>query len=236
MRTTDDVSSVLFGRARRLILGWLLGHPDEAFYLRQIARQTGLPVGSVQRELDELKRAGLVTRTADGRQVYFQADRESPVFPELQSLFVKTAGIGDVIRESLAPLRDRIALGLLYGSAARNALRNDSDVDLLVVGDVSFADVVAALSAAQRILGREVNPTVYPPAEFAAKLRDGHHFLRAVLSEPYVPVIGDRDDVERLGAAEQVAGRAQADEAGDRRHARRRGSRAARQPDRRPQR
>ena len=88
-----DVSSVLFGRARRLILGWLLGHPDETFFLRQIVRQTQLSPGSVQRELEQLVAAGLVTRTLQGRQVYFQADRSSPVFPELQSLFVKTAGL-----------------------------------------------------------------------------------------------------------------------------------------------
>ena len=230
---TNDVSSVLFGRARRLILGWLLGHPDESFYLRQIARQTGLPLGSVQWELDELLRAGLVTRTVQGRQVYFQADSRSPVFPELQSLFVKTAGIGDVLRDALRPLRDRIVVALLYGSAARNELRNDSDIDLLVVGDLSFADVVGAVSAAQRVLGREVNPTVYPPEEFAAKLRSGHHFVTAVLAAPHVLVIGEADDLERLGAAQQVARRTQADEGRDQRHVRRRRAGTPRQRSRR---
>src|SRR5688572_10239321 len=104
MRT--DVGAVLFGRARRLILGWLLGHPDEAFFLRQLVRQTRLSPGSVQRELNELVEAGLVTRQAQGRQVYFQADRSSPVFPELRSLFAKTAGLVDVLRDALSPLAD----------------------------------------------------------------------------------------------------------------------------------
>lgn len=236
VRTSHDVGAVLFGRARRLILGWLLGHQDETYFLRQLVRQTGLSPGSVQRELAALVSAGLIKRTTQGRQVYFQADSESPVFTELRSLFLKTAGVADVLRDALQPLTDRIVAGLVFGSAARGELRNDSDIDVLVVGDVSFGEVVGALSKAQRVLGREVNPTVYPLSELRAKLRKGHHFLNAVLSEPHVLVIGDRDELEGLGSAEQVAGHAPDDKAGDRRHARGRRSKPARQPRRRTQR
>ena len=236
VRTIHDVGSVLFGRARRLILGWLLGHPDETFFLRQLVRQTGLSPGSVQRELAALVSAGLVKRTTQGRQVYFQADSESPVFPELRSLFLKTAGVADVLRDGLRPLTDRIVAAFVFGSAARGELRNDSDIDLLVVGDVSFGEVVGALSKAQRVLGREVNPTVYPLTEFRAKLGDGHHFLNAVLNEPHVLVMGDRDELEGLGRAEQVVGPAPDHKAGDQRHAGGRRSKPARQPRRRTQR
>lgn len=195
---------MLFGRARRLVLGWLLGHPDESFFLRQIVRQTGLPLGSVQRELEALTSAGLVTRTSQGRQVYFQADRESPVFPELQSLFVKTAGVADVLRDALRRLAPKIKVAFVFGSAARNELSNQSDVDVLVVGDVSFGDVVDAIADAQRVIGRDVNPSVYPADEFLAKIRGGHHFLNAVLREPYVLLTGDRDELEGLVRAQQV--------------------------------
>ena len=92
--------------------------------------------------------------------MYFQADQSSPVFPELQSLFVKTAGLGDVLRAALRPLTDRINAALVFGSAARNELRNDSDIDLMVVGDVRFDEVVGAIQPAEVQLGREVNPTV----------------------------------------------------------------------------
>jgi uncharacterized protein len=236
VRTIHDVGSVLFGRARRLILGWLLGHPDDTFFLRQLVRQTGLSPGSVQRELAALVSAGLVKRTTQGRQVYFQADSESPVFGELRSLFLKTAGVADVLREGLRPLKERIVAAFVFGSAARGELRNNSDIDVLVVGDVSFGEVVVALSEAQRVLGREVNPTVYPVGEFREKLRNGHHFLNAVLSEPYVLVIGDRDELEGLGRAEQVVSPAPNEKGGNHRHARDRRSRPARQPRRRTQR
>ena len=79
---------------------------------------------------------------------------------------MKTAGVGEVLREALAPLADRISVAFIYGSVARAEQRSSSDVDLMVVGDVSFGEVVSALETAQKTLAREINPTVYSPAEF----------------------------------------------------------------------
>jgi predicted nucleotidyltransferase len=192
-------ATVLFGRTRRRVLGWLLGHPTEAFYLRQIVRQAGVGQGAVQRELDLLTRAGLLRRTVQGRQVYFRANDESPIFPELQALFLKTAGVGDVLREALRPMAKRVLVAFVFGSAARGELRPNSDIDLLVVGDLPFDSVAHALAEAQRQLGRDVNPTVYSPGEFREKLRAGHHFLTSVLEAPRIFVVGGSDELARLG-------------------------------------
>ncbi|MQA30784.1 MAG: nucleotidyltransferase domain-containing protein [Luteitalea sp.] len=155
-----DAATLLFGSTRRRVLGWLLGHADESYYLREIVRHTGTSVGAVQRELEKLTAAGLLTRTVDGRQVYFQANRDAPIFPELRELFAKTAGLTDVLREALLPLADRVQVALVFGSAARGELRAKSDIDLLVIGDAAFHDVVEALGQAQGRLGRDINPTV----------------------------------------------------------------------------
>jgi predicted transcriptional regulator len=85
-----DPAAVLFGSTRRRVLGWLLGHADDAFYLRELARHTGTAVGATQRELEQLTAAGLVVREVRGNQVYFQANQEARIFPELQGLFAKT--------------------------------------------------------------------------------------------------------------------------------------------------
>jgi len=196
----SDPGTLLFGLTRRRILAWLLGHPDQAFYLRQIARQVGTAVGATRRELELLTAAGLLTRSVDGRQVYFQANRESPIFPELQSLFAKTVGLVDTIREGLAPIADTIDVAFVFGSGARAELRVSSDIDLLVVGTAPFEEVVGALASAQTRLGRDINPAVYPPSEFTAKLGEGHHFLTRVLEDPHLFVIGGNDELVRLGA------------------------------------
>ncbi len=198
--TPVDPAAILFGSTRRRVLGWLLGHPDEAYYLRQIVRQTGAALGAVQRELEQLTAARLVHRSVRGNQVYFQANRESPIFPELQGLFVKTAGLHDAIREVLASLGRLVLAALIFGSAVRGGLRASSDIDLLVIGDASFQEVVETLGRAQERLGRDINPTVYPPDEFETKLRAGHHFLTAVLSEPRMYVVGADDDLVGMRA------------------------------------
>jgi uncharacterized protein len=201
---SNALSETLFSKSRRAVLALLYGNPDQAFYLRQIVRATGGGHGAIQRELKSLADAGILQRTVRDRQVYFQAGSDCPVFDELKALIVKTAGVADVLRAALAPLGDRIQLAWLYGSVARARQRRDSDVDVLVVGDVAFREVVAALSHAQSQLGREVNPTVYATDEFRAKLAAGHHFLTSVLKTEMILLIGNDRELERL-AKERLA-------------------------------
>lgn len=187
----DSPAATLLGRTRQAVLALLYGHPDESFYLRQIIRIARAGQGAVQRELASLVRAGIVERRVRGRQTYYQANRECPIFPELRQLITKTVGIADVLRAALETLEQRIDVAFVYGSLARGELRPGSDVDLLVVGEVTFSEIVAALQSAQQKLGREINPTVYPAAEFRKKLAAGHHFLSAVAADKKIFLIGD---------------------------------------------
>ena len=195
----DRIGEVLFGRTRRAVLALLYGHADEEFYLREIIRAAGAGQGAMQRELGLLVGAGLVLRRAHGRQVYFRANPENPIYKELRGLLLKTAGVADVLREALAPLAASISVAFVYGSVARGEERRASDVDLLVVGNASFAAVAQALAPAQRRLGREVNPTVFTPAEFRQKLTAGHHFLRSVTGREKLFLLGNEHDLGRLG-------------------------------------
>jgi len=197
--TMSILSAALFGQTRRAILALLYGHPDEAYYLRQLARSGRLGLGAVQREVKRLAEAGILRRTVRGHQVYYQANAECPVFAELKGLVVKTAGVTDVLREALAPLARGINVAFIYGSVAKFQQRNASDVDLMVVGEVSFGEVVAALRAAQDLVHREINPTVYSPAEFRSKLKARHHFLSSVLRNEKVFVVGDEHELARVG-------------------------------------
>lgn len=111
---------------------------------------------------------------------------------------VKTAGVSDVLREALNALEDRITTAFIYGSFAKGMERADSDVDVLVVGDVPFSEVVDALASAQESLGREVNPSVYPVEEFMTKVSEGHHFVTSLARESKIFLIGDEDVFGRL--------------------------------------
>ena len=195
----DQLAPALFGKTRRAVLGLLFAHPEEPIYLREIIRRVGLGQGTVQRELDRLTESGLLTRRFEGRQVYYQANPNSPIFKELRSLLVKTAGVSDILRKALAKIKDRIHAAFLYGSLARGKDRSRSDIDLVVIGNVSFGEVVTSLRSTQEFLNREVNPTVYTPAEFQKKLETKHHFITTIVREPKIMLIGEERELTRLG-------------------------------------
>ncbi|MCF8079868.1 MAG: nucleotidyltransferase domain-containing protein [Desulfobacterales bacterium] len=195
----DGLGAALFGKSRRAVLGLLYGHPDQAFYLRQIARTTGTGIGAVQRELRQLTDAGILLREKIGNQVHFQANKDCPVFEELKSLVIKTAGVADILKAALSTLSDRIRVAFLFGSMASANGNADSDVDVMIVGDVSFKEAVEALAPTQDALGREVNPVVYGSDEFEKKRNEGHHFVLSVLESPKIFLIGSEDDLGALG-------------------------------------
>ena len=184
----------LFGHTRSALLAMLYGHADQSFYLRQLVRAVGTGHGALQRELKHLTDMGLIVRTVQGNQVLYRANSQSPIFSEIKSLISKTVGIRDVIRSALASLGSEIQIAFVYGSVARQRERASSDVDLMVVGNAPFSDVVSALGA----LGREINPTVFPVSEFRSKLAAGNHFLRLVMKEKRLIVLGNENELAEL--------------------------------------
>ncbi len=195
--TKDSIAAALFGKTRRHVLALLFGRPHEAFYLRQIARETGAGVGAVQRELDRLTQAGVITRAPDGRQVYVRANPDTPVYHELQGLMAKTAGIADVLCSALLSL-EKIDVAFIYGSVARGSQTTHSDIDMMIIGEVSLHEVLPLLGPAQERLAREINPTIYTPDEFRSKRADRQHFVSRVLEEPRIFIIGADNELERL--------------------------------------
>lgn len=196
MAGSTGIASTLFGKSRLAILSLLLVDHTRRCYLKQIVRLTGLGVGAVQRELAALSDCGILVREPEGKQVYFHANIDCPVFDELKSIIVKTGGVADVLRERLHGLNGGIEIAFLYGSFAEGEDHADSDIDVMIIGSASFAEVSDALGDVQSTLRREVNPTVYPVEEFASKRNTS--FMKSVLKKPKIFLIGDPDDLEGL--------------------------------------
>jgi len=198
MRTKSDIAEALWPVARRRVLGLLLTDPDRELHLREISRRTELAPATVQREVLSLASAGILRRRREGRQVYYGADRACPVFPELQGLLLKTAGLADVLRRALEPLQDRVELAFVFGSVADGTATTTSDVDLMVIGEVSLRDLAAGLRQAREKLSREINAATIGPQDFAERVASGDHFLTSVLVQPKIFVLGEEDDLGRL--------------------------------------
>lgn len=189
---------ILFPKVRRKILTLLLMNPDRGFHLRELIRALDCGKGAVERELASLTGAGILQLTRRGNLTIYRANRSSPVFPELHGLILKTDGLIDVIRCSLQEVSG-IRLALIFGSVASGRMDGFSDIDVMIVGDVSFAEISAALLHAQEQIGREIAPTVYSIQEFQSRLEEKHHFLTRVFSSPKIMLIGGEHELERLG-------------------------------------
>jgi len=199
MRTKshEDIGLVLFGKAKRAILSRLLGNPDRRFYVRELARAAGLTPSTLTRDLSGLARAGVIKRSEEGRQVYYQANSSSPVFSELRGLVAKTFGIADVLRKTLEPVANRVQVAAIYGSVAKGEHGPGSDVDLLIVGDVTSSEIADDLLSAEESIGRSIGPTIYPPPEFRVQAKVSP-FLKAILQQPMIFLIGDKSELKRI--------------------------------------
>jgi predicted nucleotidyltransferase len=187
-------ADLLFSAYRRKVLALLLLRPDDALHVREIARLTGVPVGSLHRELRTLTAAGLLAREPVGNQVRYRANRACPIYPELAEIFRKTIGLADLVRDTLRPLGERVLVAFVFGSMADGSAQASSDVDLFVVGDATYADVVERLLPLRERLGREINPVVMTRAELAAQRAGRERFIQHVLAAPKMFLKGTESD------------------------------------------
>ena len=121
-----------------------------------------------------------------------------PAFEDLKRVFLKTVALGDVLREALAPLADKVKLAFIFGSLAQGRETAQSDIDLFLVGELSLRETTKLLASVVSELGREFNPVVYPSEECKKKARENHHFITEVIKGPKIWLIGNEDELAKL--------------------------------------
>jgi len=185
------LGDALFSTTQQRVLGLLYTQPDRSFYTKEILRLTGMGVATIKRELDRMVDAGILTMTKIGNQHHYQANPECPIYQELLGIVKKTFGITSVIHSALAPLSEQITWTFIFGSAASGKETASSDIDLMVVGEVGFSDVVTLLYPIQETLGREINPKIYSKEEWTQMLKNKDAFIKEVMARPRMDVMGD---------------------------------------------
>ena len=191
-----SVADALFTHVQQRVLGVLFGNPGRTFYANEIIALANSGTGAVQRELQLLESAELVTSRHIGNQKHYQANGTAPVFTELRGLVLKTSGLADVLRATLVSTAENIQAAFVFGSVARNDDTATSDIDLMVVSDsLTYGDVFAALEDATTALGRKINPTVYSRHELARRIREKNAFVKRVLALPKIWIVGSQHDL-----------------------------------------
>ena len=191
-KTTEKI----FGsRIRAKILGWLFTHPDESFFVRQIALILKEDPTNVSREMAKLEDLGILKSKRNGNLKHFQTNPDCSFFKELKGLVLKTTGVAGQIRASLDKLAG-IEYAFIYGSYAKGEERADSDVDLLIIGDVDMDRLDSNLGKLEKTLGREINYVLYSMEEFKSKKKSKDGFLMDVLSAKKIMMVGAENGLE----------------------------------------
>jgi len=197
MTTDASLSSALFSNVQQRVLALLFGHPERSFYTSEIVRNVHSGTGAVERELSRLQRSGLVSVERIGNQKHYRANRESPIFEELQSIVLKTAGLTEPLREVLAPYTDRIKTAFVYGSVAKGADTARSDIDLMVIGNnLTYTDLYVELQKAERTLRRHVNPTLLSIEDWRRKVIHKDSVVAKISTQPKLFIFGSETDLQ----------------------------------------
>jgi predicted nucleotidyltransferase len=196
-----STSNALFGQTKEALLSTFFGKPNEAFYVNELVRSLDKGNGAVQREVKNLASAGLVVKSKRGNRCFYKANRASAFYPEILEIVSKSSvqKAPAVLRAALRPLKSRIEAAFVFGSVAKKTAKPESDVDVLIIGDVALKDVLSRSRRAEAALHREINPVVYTPLEFRLRMHDKNHFLTAILAGDKNFLIGEFSDIERLG-------------------------------------
>jgi predicted nucleotidyltransferase len=186
-----SLSEALFTTTQQKVLGLLFGKPDQSFYANEIARWAQVGKGSLMRELDRLQRAGVLTLTRQGNQTHYQANPDCPIYTELLGIARKTFGIAEPLRQALQPFAEQITWAFVYGSIAKDQANASSDIDLMLIGEgLHYSEVMERLMPMEEQLGRVLNPTLYTPDDWAAKLAAENSFVVRVAQQDKINLMG----------------------------------------------
>lgn len=195
----DILTALLSSRVKAEVFRLLFGPAGGELHVRELARRADLNDATVRQELKKLTRLGIIAPRRSGNRTYYRADPAHPLFPDIRGLVLKTSGWVDQLRRALQDPAIRVAF--VFGSLAAHTGKPESDVDLMVIGDVGLRTLTRMLSGIPHAVGREINPHVLSPEEFAKRRRAKEHFLSTVLDAPRLFIIGGEHELETVGGS-----------------------------------
>ncbi|MDQ8198186.1 nucleotidyltransferase domain-containing protein [Pelagicoccus enzymogenes] len=187
----------LFSKARAEIFRLLLLDPKKELHLRDIARQSGMAVGGLQKEVQRLEELELIASRRDGNRLYFRGNESHPIYPELRGIVEKTSGLSDLLMEAIEGL-EGIQLAFVFGSTASGEAKANSDVDFFAIGSVGLRKLTPKLRPVSESLGREINPYTITTKGFSKKAASGDAFIQSVLNAPKLWIKGSDDELTAM--------------------------------------
>ena len=184
-------------KVRIELLSTFFLHPEKSFYLRELERITGEDYKNISTELKNLESIGLLTSSKSGNLKYFHVNPGFLIYSELKSIFFKVRGAPGLLKQTLSDDKD-VEYAFIYGSFAAGIENEMSDIDLMVVGGMPLENVLKRLREPEKLLGRDINPSIFQISEIKQRMKDQDPFISRIIAEPKIMLIGNEDDLRRL--------------------------------------
>jgi predicted nucleotidyltransferase len=191
------LSEILSSKIRADIFRLFFGVSDNELHMREIERRSGYAIGTIQSELRKLLRLDLVSKRKDGNRTYYRANKDHPLFLDIQRLVLKTVGLVDILQNKLTKSQE-ITIAFVFGSIARQEEMAGSDIDLVVIGHLGLREITALLSGVTEKVDREINPHVFTVKEFKKRIARKEHFITQVLDEPKIFILGNENELKTM--------------------------------------
>lgn len=188
------LEKLITSRTRSKILELFLSNPDMEIHLREVGRRIEENYNSTRRELNNLEDMTILISRKNGNQRYFRINKDNPIYPDLKSIYLKTSGIGNAIRNSLDKIGE-IRYCFIYGSYASNTEMPHSDLDLFVVGEIDENELIPIINGLEKRLKREINYILYTLDEYQTRKKNKNKFVLNVLREDKIMIHGDENEL-----------------------------------------
>jgi hypothetical protein len=189
-----SLSDFMLSKVRVKLIELFFSNPTEMWYVRELTRLTDEEINAVRRELSRMIDTGLLKSEQRGNRLYYMLNSHYEFFTELLTLVAKTGGLGYEIKRNRKKLGN-IEFVMFSGRFARLAPHVNTDVDILIVGEVVLPELSALVKKEEEKRGYEINYTVISKEEFDFRKERRDPFLRDILAGSRVMIIGNEDDM-----------------------------------------
>jgi uncharacterized protein len=186
------LAQLLSSQVRAEIFRLLFNGRKTSIHLRDLQRKSGLSIGTIQKEIAHLKDLDVVTSERDGNRLYYTANADHPLYKEICGLVEKTSGVAEKLKEALGSIKG-IECAFIFGSFAKGEEKSHSDIDLIIIGDIGLRAISSKLRDLTEQTEREINPHIYSKKSWEEKLRKRDHFIKTLMGEKKVFLIGDEN-------------------------------------------
>lgn len=168
-------------------------NPDKEYYFREIAKNLNKEPSHYQKYLDNLVEDNILLDERRGNMRFFRLNKEHPLYEEIKSIVSKTIGLENELKELVDKL-DSVDCAFIFGSMAKGTENSNSDVDLMLIGDINQDALTTTISSVEGKIAREINYHIYSNQEIVRKIKEKDSFISNIFLSPIIKLKGNPYD------------------------------------------